>query len=146
MKAWKIVLRGQVVDTVFYDASVTAEMVQRQLISRDGFDPEIEVSPSRIPNWLDDENQEIPGGEEYLPEIESKPLGMFLHLLRSKENQEIDPFDSDSDYVQGCGEENLVELALDQIKKDVAKGDFTAIEELLCFVEPERLRAFVSEY
>ena len=109
MKAWKIVLRGQVVDTVFYDAAITAETVQRQLIDKDGFDPEIEVSPSRIPNWLDDENQES------------------------------------ADYVLGCGEENLVELALDQIKKDVEKGDLTALEVLLYRVPRVNLQAFLSE-
>jgi hypothetical protein len=109
MKAWKIVLRGQVVDTVFYDAAITAETVQRQLIDKDGFDPEIEVSPSRIPNWLDDENQES------------------------------------ADYVLGCGEENLVELALDQIKKDVEKGDLTALEVLLYRVPQVTLQAFLSE-
>ncbi len=107
LKAWKVVLRGQVIDTVFYDADITAETVRRQLIDKDWFHSEIEVSPSRIPNWLDDENQES------------------------------------SDYVLGCGEENLVELALDQIKKDVEKGDLTALEALLCRVPDVDLQAFL---
>lgn len=115
MKAWAITLRGLQLDTVFYDASVTAETVQRQLIDKDGFDPEIEVKPSRIPNWPDDENQEL------------------------------DPFESDSDYYGDRGEESLVDLALWQIKKDVASGDYTAIELLLCLVDRKALQAFVSE-
>ena len=116
MKAWAITLRGLQLDTVFYDAAITAETVQRQLIDKDGFDPEIEVSPSRIPNWLDDENQEQ------------------------------DPFESDSDYYGDRGEESLVDLALWQIRKDVASGDYNAIELLLCLVDPKALQAFVSEY
>ena len=130
MKAWKIVLRGQVVDTVFYDAAITAETVQRQLIDKDGFDPEIEVSPSRIPNWLDDENQEQDPFES-----DSDYYGD-----RGEENQEQDPFE-DSDYY-----ESLLDLALWQIRKDVASGDYNAIELLLCLVAPKDLQAFVSEF
>ena len=48
MKAWAITLRRQVVDTVHYEESVTAEFIKSQLIARDGFDPEIEVIPAFV--------------------------------------------------------------------------------------------------
>lgn len=41
--------------------------------------------------------------------------------------------------------QTLIELALDQIRRDVALGDFTAIEELLKVVPAQALQAFLSE-
>lgn len=40
---------------------------------------------------------------------------------------------------------NLVDAALDQIRKDVEAGDFSAIEELLAFVPKDALKNFLSE-
>lgn len=38
-----------------------------------------------------------------------------------------------------------IDLALEQIQRDVALGDFTAIEELLKAVPEQALQAFLSE-
>ena len=40
---------------------------------------------------------------------------------------------------------SLVDQAIDQIKKDVAEEDFTAIEELLKYVPQSALSSFLSE-
>jgi len=120
MKAWKIVLRGQVVDTVFYDAAITAETVERQLIDKDGFDPEIEVTPSRIHLWADDHSTCYEDNNGDLRRFES-----------DEKNDDLDL--------------GLVDQVIDQIKKDVEKGDLTALEALLCRVPHVDLQAFLSE-
>jgi hypothetical protein len=40
---------------------------------------------------------------------------------------------------------NLIDAALDQIRKDVEAGDFSAIEELLAFVPKDKLKEFLPE-
>ena len=40
---------------------------------------------------------------------------------------------------------DLIDAALDQIRKDVEAGDFTAIEELLAFVPKDKLKEFLPE-
>jgi len=39
----------------------------------------------------------------------------------------------------------LVESVIEQIKVDLANGDTTAIEEMLVFLDDERLRAYLPE-
>lgn len=39
----------------------------------------------------------------------------------------------------------LINSVIDQIKKDVHDGDFTAIEEMLAFVPKDKLRGFLPE-
>ena len=41
--------------------------------------------------------------------------------------------------------QQLIDLVIEQIKQDVANEDYTAIEELLQLVDPQRLEAFLSE-
>lgn len=40
---------------------------------------------------------------------------------------------------------DLIDAALDQIRKDVEAGDFSAIEELLAFVPKDVLKEFLPE-
>ncbi len=42
-------------------------------------------------------------------------------------------------------EKGLVELVIDQIKKDIEVGDLTAIHELLLFSPEENLKAYLPE-
>ena len=39
----------------------------------------------------------------------------------------------------------LVESVIEQIKLDIANGDVTALEELLVFLDDDRLRAYLPE-
>ena len=41
--------------------------------------------------------------------------------------------------------EQLIDNAIEQIKKDIENGDLTAIDELLRYVPTQNLRAFLSE-
>lgn len=41
--------------------------------------------------------------------------------------------------------ENLIDLVLEQISKDIESGDLTAIEELLKAVPEENLKGYLSE-
>jgi hypothetical protein len=41
--------------------------------------------------------------------------------------------------------EELIDLVLDQIVQDVQNKDFTAIQELLCYVPETNLKSFLSE-
>ena len=41
--------------------------------------------------------------------------------------------------------EELVDAVLEQIKKDVAEGDVTAIEELLLFLDNKKLISYLPE-
>lgn len=43
MQAWKVMLKGVWVETVFFVPSMTAQDVKRALVDHDGFNPEIEV-------------------------------------------------------------------------------------------------------
>ena len=43
------------------------------------------------------------------------------------------------------GESLFIDKVMDQIKQDVEMGDMTAIEELLCKVPLDLLRAYLSE-
>ena len=43
MKAWDVILNGEVIDTVFYDNNCDADYVRDGLINHDGYDPMIEV-------------------------------------------------------------------------------------------------------
>ena len=40
---WNVYLRGRLIDTVWFDADLTADEVKRSLVNHDGYDPEIEV-------------------------------------------------------------------------------------------------------
>jgi hypothetical protein len=44
MKLWNVFLRGEHIDTVFFQKAYDAEYVRIALIEHDGFDPEITVS------------------------------------------------------------------------------------------------------
>jgi len=44
MTGWDVILKGKVIDTVFYDNDCDAEYVRRGLIEHDGYDPGIKVS------------------------------------------------------------------------------------------------------
>jgi len=39
----------------------------------------------------------------------------------------------------------LIDLVIEQIIQDVGNADYTAIQELLCYVPEERLEGFLSE-
>jgi hypothetical protein len=41
--------------------------------------------------------------------------------------------------------EQLIDNVIEQIKKDIESGDFTAIDELLRYVPTQKLEAFLSE-
>lgn len=43
MVCWLVVLRGRVIDAVFYGPHCDADCVRSSLIQHDGLDPEIEV-------------------------------------------------------------------------------------------------------
>jgi hypothetical protein len=42
-QAWNVYLRGRKIDTVFYDADITADDVRRSLINHDSYDARIIV-------------------------------------------------------------------------------------------------------
>jgi len=46
-KAWDVFVKGELINTVFYDSDVSAEEVERTLISHDGYDQRIVVRPSK---------------------------------------------------------------------------------------------------
>ena len=41
--------------------------------------------------------------------------------------------------------EQLIQNVIEQIKKDIASGDVTAIDELLRYVPAQKLESFLSE-
>jgi hypothetical protein len=41
--------------------------------------------------------------------------------------------------------EELVDAVIEQIQQDVKNQDFTAIQELLCYVPENNLKSFLSE-
>jgi hypothetical protein len=42
-QAWDVILKGNVIDTVFYDPDCEKDYVLRGLIEHDGYDPEIKI-------------------------------------------------------------------------------------------------------
>ena len=43
MKAWDVILEGEIIDTVFYNNDCDADYIKQSLIDHDGYDPRIEV-------------------------------------------------------------------------------------------------------
>ena len=41
--------------------------------------------------------------------------------------------------------EELVDAVIEQIQQDVKNADYTAIQELLCYVPEKNLKSFLSE-
>ena len=58
----------------------------------------------------------------------------------------FDQFISDITTTKGGSmNEQLIDNVIEQIKKDIESGDFTAIDELLRYVPTQKLEAFLSE-
>lgn len=49
--AWDVVLKGKVIDTIFYDADMTEDDVKRSLINHDGYNSNIKVVKSKIKGY-----------------------------------------------------------------------------------------------
>ncbi len=45
--AWNVYLRGKLIDTVWYDADISADDVKRSLVNHDGYDAAITIRKGR---------------------------------------------------------------------------------------------------
>jgi len=67
----------------------------------------------------------------------------------------VEVFEACDETVESCEEcvgpltkltrQQLVDLVIEEIKRDVANGDLTAVEELLGFVPPDNLRGYLPD-
>lgn len=48
MKGWNVYLHGRLIDTVYFDQSMTKDQILRSLINHDGYDYRIKVKASTL--------------------------------------------------------------------------------------------------